>query len=94
MAADSLINELDQSPDPEWWTDGLVRRFLELNPAELNVLKEWLLQICEYVHYKGWGFAASGPGDTFGRAFDTVDLLLKEVERRRLADGPGSSQIS
>jgi hypothetical protein len=87
MAADSLIQELDRSPDPEGWTDGLVRRFLGLNPAELNVLKEWLLQICEYVPYKGLGVAASGPGDTFGRAFDTVDRLLKEVERRCLASG-------
>ena len=91
MAADLLISELDQSPDPEWWTDGLLRRFLGLNPAELNVLKEWLLQVCEYVAYKGLGFAGSGPGDTFGRAFDTVDLLLREVERRRLTDGQGPS---
>jgi hypothetical protein len=87
MAADSLINELDQSPDPEWWTDGLVRRFLGLSPAELNVLKEWLLQVCEYVPYKGLGFAASGQGDTFGRAFDTLDLLQKEIERRGHASG-------
>jgi hypothetical protein len=92
MAADSLINELDQSPDPEGWTDGLVRRFLGLNPAELNVLKEWLLQVCEYVPYKGLGFAGSGPGDTFGRAFDTVDLLVQKVERRRLADSPGPAR--
>jgi hypothetical protein len=87
QAADSLINQLDQSPDPEGWTQGLVRRFLELNAAELDVLKEWLLQVCEYVPYRGWGIAASGPGDTFGRAFDTVDLLQKEVERRRFGNG-------
>jgi hypothetical protein len=93
MAADSLISELDRSPDPQWWTDGLVRRFLGLNSAELSVLKEWLLQVCEYISYKGLGFAASGPGDKFGRAFDTLDLLQKEVERRRLADDPGPSQI-
>jgi hypothetical protein len=86
-AADSLIGELDRSPDPEGWTEGLVRRFLGLNPAELDVLKEWLLQVCEFVSYRGWGIAASGPGDTLGRAFDTVDLLQKEVERRRLANG-------
>ena len=85
MAADSLINELDQSPDPEGWTDGLVRRFLGLDPAELDVMKDWLLQVCEYVPYKGWGIAASGPGDTFGRAFDTLNLVQQEVERRRLA---------
>jgi hypothetical protein len=82
-AADSLINQLDRSPDLEGWTEGFTSRFLELNPAELNVLKEWLLQICEYAPYKRLGIAASGPGDTFGRAYDTVDLLQKEIERRR-----------
>jgi hypothetical protein len=84
-AADSLIGELDRTPDPEGWTKAFVSRFLELNWAEMDTLKEWLLQVCEYVPYRGWGIAASGPGDTFGRAFDTLDLLQKEVERRRLA---------
>lgn len=85
MAADSLINELDRSPDRDGWTEGFERRFLGLKPAELNVLKEWLLQVCEYPVYKGVGLAASGPGDTLGRAYDTLDLLQKEVERKRLA---------
>lgn len=87
MAADALINELDRTPDPEGWTDDFASRFLRLNRAELEVLKEWLLQLCEYAPYKGWGIAASGPGDTFGRAFDTVDLLRREMERRHLASG-------
>ena len=84
-AADTLINELDQSPDAKWWTEGLQLRFLGLSPAELDVLKEWLLQVCEYLPYRRGGIAASGPGDTFGRAFDTLDLLQKEIERRREA---------
>ena len=83
MAADSLISQLDCSPDPEGWPEGFVSRFFELNRAELDVLKEWLLQVCEYVPYKGLGIAASGPGDTFGRAFDTVDLLQRKIGRRR-----------
>ena len=37
-AADSLINELDQSPDSEGWSEGFANRFLELNRAELNLL--------------------------------------------------------
>jgi hypothetical protein len=86
-AADSLISQLDRSPDAEGWTEGFASRFLGLHPAELDVLKEWLLQVCEYAPYKRWGIAASGPGDTFGRAYDTVDLLQKEVERRHLASG-------
>ena len=87
-AADSLISQLDRSPDVEGWTEGFAGHFLGLNPAELDVLKEWLLQVCEYPPYKGWGIAASGPGDTFGRAYDTVDLLQKEIERRRLKTTP------
>jgi hypothetical protein len=86
MVADSLIGQLDCSPDPDGWPEGLASRFLELNPAELDVLKEWLLQICEYTSYKGVGFAASGPGATFGRAFDTLDLLRKlrcELTKKR-----------
>lgn len=87
MAADSLIGQLDRSPDVEGWTEGFASHFLELNPAELDVLKEWLLQVCEYVPYERWGIAASGPGDTFGRAYDTVDLIQKEIARRHLARG-------
>lgn len=83
MAADSLISQLDCSPDPEGWPEGLATRFLKLNWAELQVLKEWLLQVCEYAAYRTYGTAASGAGETFGRAFDTVDLLQKEVQRRR-----------
>lgn len=77
-AVDSLISQLDRSPDVSGWTEDFASRFLELNPAELNVLKEWLIQICEYTSYKGVGLAASGPGDKLGRAFDTIDLLQKE----------------
>ena len=75
--AESLIWELDRSPSTEGWTDNFANRFLGLTSTELDVLKEWLLQVCEYAPYKGWGIAASGPGDTFGRAFDTIDLLQK-----------------
>jgi len=64
-----------------------VSRFLRLNPGELDMLKEWLLEVCEYDAYKRWGIAASGPADSFGRAFDTLNLLQKEIERRRLASG-------
>jgi hypothetical protein len=86
MAADSLISLLDCSPDPDGWPAGVASRFLELNPAELDVLKEWFLQICEYTPYKRVGFAGSGPGDRLGRAFDTLDLLRKmrcELKKKR-----------
>ena len=80
--AESLIWELDRSPSTEGWDDHFATRFLGLTSTELDVLKEWLLQICEYAPYKGWGNAASGPGDRFGRAFDTIDLLQREVARK------------
>lgn len=85
LAADSLIGLLDRSPDADGWTENFATPFLELHTEELEVLKEWLLKLCEYLPYKGWGIAASGPGDRFGRAYDTIDLLQKEVERRRMA---------
>ena len=81
-AADSLISELDCSPDLDGWPVGLADRFLVLNSSELNVLKEWLLQVCGYIPYKGVGPSASGPGDRLGRAFDTLTLLQKEIEKR------------
>jgi hypothetical protein len=81
-AADSLLGELDLSPDPEGWPDGFISRFCGLNPEELDVLKDWLLQLCEYDPYKQWGISGSGPGDRFGRAFDTLNLLKKEVEQK------------
>lgn len=93
-AADSLIGELDLSPSPEGWTDGFVNRFLGLTSAELDVLKDWLLHVCEYVSYKRCGIAGSGPGDTFGRAFDTISLVQKEAERRRLARWLTPRQLS
>jgi hypothetical protein len=86
-SAQTLIWELDRSPSTEGWNDHFTRRFLGLRSEEYDVLKEWLLQMCEYAPYRGYGLAASGPGDTFGRAYDTVDLLQKETERRHLADG-------
>ncbi len=87
-AVESLIGLLDRTPDPEALKDWyLAERFLGLRREELEVLKEWLLEICEYAPYKGWGTAASGPGDHLGRAYDIADLLQKEVERRHLANG-------
>jgi hypothetical protein len=46
-AADSLISQLDRTPGMEGWTEGFASHFLGLNRAELDVLKEWLLQVCE-----------------------------------------------
>jgi hypothetical protein len=88
QAADALIGQLDRTPIVDGWDESFANRFLALRSEELDVVKEWLLQICEYVPYERWGIAASGPGDTFGRAYGTVDLLQKEVERRRVENEP------
>src|SRR6185437_2536845 len=86
LAANSLINQLDRSPNVGSWTEDFVSQFLVLRPSELEVMKEWLLQVCEYIPYKRLGNAGSGPGDTFGRAYDTIDYLQKEIERRRMLE--------
>jgi hypothetical protein len=83
-AAESLIWELDRSPSKEGWSNGFESRFLQLRSEEFDVLKQWLLELCEFPPYKGWDLASSGPGEIFGRAFDTLDLLQKEAERRHL----------
>lgn len=86
LPADDLIRSLDVPPDREYWSPTMSARFLALRSDELGVLKEWLLQICGYAPYRRWGLAGSGPGEAFGRAFDTVDLLQKEAARRHLSE--------
>jgi hypothetical protein len=85
-AADTVIHDLDISPAAENWTYGVVHHYLGLYPEEYDLLKEWLLIICEFSQYQGVGRAASGPGELLGRAFDTLDLLQKETERLELMD--------
>lgn len=83
-AVDSLIGELDRSPSVEGWNEHFTRRFLGLRHEELDALKEWLLCLCGSPLYRGYGYAACGPGERFARAFETVDLIQKEL-------GPGGS---
>ncbi|MFZ0747667.1 MAG: DUF6714 family protein [Terracidiphilus sp.] len=90
MAVDPLIGKLDRSPSVEGWNDSFSRRFLGLSSEEYEAIKEWLLFACENIPQAFWGAAASGPGDGFGRTFDTVDLLQKETELRRMIDQEGS----
>lgn len=87
-AADVLISYLDLSPSVDGWPENFAPRFLELRSEELDVLKEWLLCICESPAYRGWGLSASGAGNRFGRAFETVNLLQEEIQRRHREDDP------
>jgi hypothetical protein len=83
LAVGSLISSLDRSPDVAGWDDLFTRRFLGLRSEEYDAIKEWLLFVCENVSYFRYGDAASGAGETFGRAFDTIDLLQRESELQR-----------
>jgi hypothetical protein len=78
LAADSVIYNLDRSPGRDNWDPPLLRRYLLLSVEELEVLKEWLIELSNYVPYRGIGLASDGPGDQLGRAFDTVAALQEE----------------
>jgi len=82
LAVAKLIHLLDHTPAPEFLDAHLVDWFSGLSDAEFEVVKEWLLFACENLP-GGWGISASGPGEVFGRAFDTVTLLQEEAQRRR-----------
>ena len=82
MAAQSVIWDLDRTPSTEGWNDLFIEHFLGLRFNEYEAMKEWLLQLCEYPAYKRCGNAGSGPGDSFGRTYDTVVLLQQESVRR------------
>jgi hypothetical protein len=79
VSASSLIGMLDWSPSPECWTDNFKKRFLGLRSEEYDVIKEWLLFISDFEIYRIYG--TPGPGDIFGRAFDTVSLAQLEAVR-------------
>jgi hypothetical protein len=80
LAISSFINQLDRSPGTENWDGALTDRFLGLSNAEYEAIEEWLLYASENLHDLFWGIAASGPGDGFGRAFDTIAALQRETQ--------------
>jgi hypothetical protein len=84
LAVDSLINELDRSPSTVGLYDPLLKQFNGINSEEFDVIKEWLLYMCENSPYNGLGNKSSGPGEIYGRAFDTLDILQKETEIQKL----------
>lgn len=80
LAADAIIHTLDRSPTTEGWDEFFRRRFTLLTSKELDCLEEWLLTLCDSPAYRSYGIASGGPGDTFGRAIDTITLLKKARE--------------
>jgi hypothetical protein len=86
LAVHSFIMRLDRTPGIENFDPPLTDRFFGLSGEEFDAIKEWLVFACENVPQVFWGAAASGPGDGFGRAFDTIDLLQKESALQRMID--------
>ena len=75
LAAEAVISPLDRSPNTDGWDDFFRSRYTALTPPELDCLEEWLLILCESPAYRSYGAAQDGPGDTLGRAIDTITLL-------------------
>jgi hypothetical protein len=84
LAVHSFIAHLDRTPGKENLDPSLTDRFFGLSFEEFDAIREWLVFACENVPQVFWGAAASGPGDGFGRAFDTIDLLQKEAALQRM----------
>lgn len=78
-SADTLLITLDRSPTEEGWHESFSNRFLALRASELEVMKRWLVEICGYQPYRRAGLAGSGSGESFGRAFDTVELFQQTL---------------
>lgn len=83
LAVDAVFQELDRSPGAENLDVRLIDRYSVLRDEEFEAVKQWLLFACENIPDAFWGAAVSGPGDGFGRVFDTIDLLQKETAARR-----------
>jgi hypothetical protein len=80
-AADTVIHDLDISPYLESWTYGVVHHYLGLRPEEYDLLKEWLLLICEFPQYRGVGRSASGSGELW-----VVPLTPSISSKKKLND--------
>ena len=78
LAIDSFVWQLDCSPGIENINPGSWDRFSRLNDAEFCALRDWLLWACEHLPDIFWGAAQSGPGDGYGRVFDTLNLIQRE----------------
>jgi hypothetical protein len=82
LSVDAMVGWLDRSPNTSGWNDHFTDRFIRLQSEEYAVIQEWLLFLSERApHYAARVYA---PGDTFGRAYDTVELLRKETLQRQI----------
>lgn len=89
LVVQSFVWQLDLSPGTEILEFPLLNRYLELTKEEFDAIKAWMLWACENVPGVFFGKARGGPGDGFGRAFDTLLLLQAEAEKHREGDKLG-----
>jgi hypothetical protein len=75
IAAESLISILDRMPVPHYWDNFLTSRLLGLEPKEYEAIRQWLLSLS--------GTEDGHLEDQLVRAYETVDLLEAETERRK-----------
>jgi len=85
VAVDTFVWQLDHSPGVDNLDLPLLERYLEFTNEEFDSVKEWLLWACENLTGVFVGGRRGGPGDGFGRAFDTLLLLQAEAEKQRKA---------
>jgi hypothetical protein len=74
---DSLIIGLDCTPEWGVQDERIRARYLGWKIEEYEALQEWFLFMSE--HAPDLAFGTSGPGDSFGRAFELVELLKRET---------------
>jgi len=75
MAIDRVVHALDRTPPVTPEDFPFECRLAGLTYDEYETIKEWLLFMSENYPDLAWGAAKGGPGDLYGRAFDTIAVL-------------------
>ncbi len=71
---DSLIHQLDRSPDISNWDTFFLQRWTLLTPVECAAVQEWILWLTKYDNHPVAQVSLT-------RAYETLALLIKEHER-------------
>jgi hypothetical protein len=75
LVADFLIGTLDRSPEPYHWDKFITDRFIGLEAAEYQALKDWILDLS--------GQSTVYSEDSLTRSFETTELFARETSRLR-----------
>jgi hypothetical protein len=79
IVAEFLLQILDRSPTVDWWDSFLTTRLLGLEDQEYETIKDWILFWSRPGH--------SMREDILARAYETVELLRLETDKRRRGAG-------